>query len=253
MFENNFVRTLAALSPSAPAPSASLSSFLNVFVLEFFAAAGVLEPGRVASEVSDFAFRPDSEKTKPFEKYWASSPFLLLRRFVQDAMRILVTEAAVERSFAALSEIWTKKRNRMAEGMADSLLFVKGNAPKVIFFNDDTAKPRPAHHDELDKDLWLQWLKVGASHAQSKPARQTVTLTSEIVRGSIVEVEFEFTEPGKRNAKKELRWSEAQVLEIIEAPNRRSSRTFKVYWKEAGSVEIWDPSKDTKWRWVKRG
>jgi hypothetical protein len=65
-----------------------------------------LKAAVVDEELSQFNFRPDSERTKAPNAFWADEGrrYLHLARFRKDVLQVLCTEAAVERSFAVEGE-----------------------------------------------------------------------------------------------------------------------------------------------------
>lgn len=68
---------------------------------------------------------------------WEESTCILVRSFLSDLSTLIVTEAAVERSFQCQAEIQRPRRCKMHPELADAILFIRMNMDKLNYFPSD--------------------------------------------------------------------------------------------------------------------
>jgi hypothetical protein len=200
-------------------------------------------------ELSQFNFRPDSERTKAPNAFWADEGrrYLHLARFRKDVLQVLCTEAAVERSFAVEGELWNKKRNRLSEGNVDDAIFISMNYRRLRLKLKEDLPTRTARKIEIDRDEWQRLVESLKEESPRTPrAKRNIANPNLIVRGSSIEVKFTFKE-GRQSVDK---WCPGIVVEVI--ANKKLE--FKVCWdgfEGAAKISEFRPlTSDTEWRFA---
>jgi hypothetical protein len=166
--------TLEAVTALAPEKWNSLDDLVH----RYFLIIGVTLDLR--AELDDFPFRPNSERLRSSEEgYWdtAKIRFRNLARFRQAMRQLMLTEASVERSFQREGEIWTAKRNRLAEGSVEDQLFVAINYPSQVEIegrvtrDPNTSTPRRCQQGNVATDFG-QPRRHSSSNTASSPAKR---------------------------------------------------------------------------------
>jgi hypothetical protein len=193
---------------------------------------------RLRDEVSQFAFRTDSDRLN--QQYWETTgkQLIALWRFREDMRALLATEAACERSFAVEGAVWRQQRNRMSETAVDNETFVKFNYQRIRGIR--TAAVR-IHIDEIPRDTWnrmIDSLKDGKPTTPKIRRGATKPLVDNITTGKAVEVEYKV---GNRDA-----WFAGVVVQ------RTAAHKWKVAWiGESNEVSVVDfGDAETVWRFT---
>jgi hypothetical protein len=92
---------------------------------------------------------------------WEDSNCMLITSFLSDLSSMIVTEAAVERSFQCQSDIQQPRRCRMKPELADAILFIRMNMDKLNYFpsggkvsnrsNVESSKKRMSKKEKAQK------------------------------------------------------------------------------------------------------
>lgn len=199
-------------------------------ITRYFATLDLSVAGDVQSEIESFTFRPDPERMRSnTESYWqeAKQRFPKIARFRKDMHNTLVTEASVERSFQRQGDIWTPRRNRLAQDSIDDQLFIAFNYAQL---RTKVTKPNPRKHkDDVPEEVWTRLLaSLTDANPRTPRARRIRCDPKTIKLGTRLEVKFKI-------AGGQEKWYTGTVITITN-PQRLE---FEVAWDEhAGKDRI---------------
>jgi hypothetical protein len=160
----------------------------------------------------------------------------------RDAMRnLMVSEAAVERSFHTEALVWSALRNRMKERSVDDVTFVKMNFPRVRLTKSPAKQRR---FEDVKREEWQRLLESMKDSAPRtpRPQRRTVLDVRALRVGSNVEVLWKV----KTGRVQENQWFSGTIVEVV-TPNAE----FVVYWTQSKKTTPFRPlTTDTEWRFT---
>jgi len=123
----------------------------------------------LAENIGDFKVRTEHDKKEHPTNYWKTkqTTCTYLARFHAFLSTLVVSEAAVERSFNTQTHILTGERNRMTAPSVNMFLFCKVNHSRLKKIADEKEELKVKRTNTLSEDEW-KLLALTLTQAPSK-------------------------------------------------------------------------------------
>ena len=253
ILNNLFVQLNAFFNPSVH-DSGLTTDQVQKYVEQYWAPRkSDVELGEISRQVATALRKYSTRNLAEERNYWArhilEAPFLL--RFIDDMDACVVTEGAVERSFAAEGRLFSKSRVALSEANCEHRTFVNFNSNLLSKGNSREKRPREMRSEDVTVEEWLRMVsqldpiaptpKYNLRSTQRQVGGQATTVRdiTDIVKGTVLEVEWITDGVGE--------WHECVVLEKL-------GQKFSVFYSTKGCRKgrkgDFNPTVDTVWRFA---
>jgi hypothetical protein len=172
---------------------------------------------------------------------------IILRRFVNVAAKVLLTESAVERSFQALAQVWSSYRSRMGCTTMNDWLFVRWNWRKVVGLQPKKQRTDTRTEDlcQADWEALLGSLACGARPSlRGAQKRSRATDIGQLRVGLMIEIGYII--------EGQLLWFRGIIMTKLSSDRRNNVKysvsLYEQHGQPASTTDFLPATEDTDWR-----